>query len=84
MELPNVVDRIDIGVRESVAGLWDVDVDVDVALNGFPAHEGRGCIAAMAALLDFQEKARPEHSNTLSASTFELIQCEEFGEFVCE
>ena len=60
-----------------------MDVDVDVALNGFPAHEGRGCIAAMAALLDFQEKARPEHSNpVISASTFELINCEEFGEFV--
>ena len=53
----------------------DVDVDVDVALNGFPAHEGRGCIAAMAALLGFQENTRPEHSNaTMSASTLKFIR----------
>ena len=30
-----------------------MDVDVDVALIGCPAHGGQGYIAAMAALLDY-------------------------------
>ena len=41
----------------------------------FPAHKGRGCIATMAAILDYQEKTGPEHSNPMmSASPVSLIR----------
>ena len=46
----------------------DVDVDVDVALIGCPAHEGQGYIAAVSALLNayrrLPQAARTPHAKT--------------------
>ena len=50
----------------------DVDVDVDVALVGCPAHEGQGCIAAMAALLGYTESLAPSYPTSSSARLAQL------------